>query len=151
MPMSNAQTHHSARGIWRVGGVPWAVAEPLPSTGRFASSRRSSADIPGQVTSEPWQDWMLGFLLVFFGLLVVANIFIPSPQGAWVRSLARLPLRAAEYAGLIAGSLGAAGGIYLALRQRLPNLSRGMGFGMLMAVIVQAALLVYWASLSAWE
>lgn len=143
--MSNAHTHGGANRLWCVGGVPWALPEPLTSAGRAAGYR--GAKSTGIVTAEPWQDWMLGFLLAFFGLLVAANILIPAPQGIWVQSLIQVPMRGASYAGLVAGALAVALGAYFGMRKRLPILSRGMAFGITMSMLVQVALLIYWYSL----
>ena len=140
--MSNAQSH-SANKVWRLGGVPWAVPEPLTSAGRSAGMVKKNST----VTAEPWQDWMLGFLLAFFGLLVAANILIPAPQDLWVQAMVASPARAAGYAGVVAGALAVAVGTYFAVRRRLPILSRGMGFGITMSLLVQGALLIYWYSL----
>src|SRR5579883_641965 len=147
--MSNAQTQNTVNSTWRLAGVPWTM--PMPSTdrapvaGRTTIAFRSSL---GLLTSEPWQDWAIGFLVSFFGLLLIANLMIPTPQAAWVQSLIRIPMRAATYGGVVAGGLILTGGVHLALRRHFPNLTRGIGFGMLMAVLVQVALLLYWGTLS---
>lgn len=136
--MSKAQSQ-SAGPTWRIA-VPWA-AEPLTSTG--ATTARATRG----VTTQPWQDWTLGFLLAFFSLLVTANIVIPTPQRPWVQSLFQQPGHAAVYAGIVGGALALAVGAYFGLRRRLPILTRGLAFGITMSVLVQLALLIYWYSL----
>jgi hypothetical protein len=101
----------------------------------------------GLLTSEPWQDWAIGFLVSFFGLLLIANVMIPAPQDVWVRSLLKVPMRAVGYAGLVSGGLVSLGIIQFAMRKRFPNVTRGMAFGMAMSLLVQAGLLLYWGTL----
>ena|SRR5579862_5899547 len=146
--MSNAQTRNSINSAWRLAGVPWTMPMPASdrseTTGRTKIAFRSSL---GLMTSEPWQDWAIGFLSSFFGLLLIANIMIPAPQDLWVRSLLKVPMRAVGYAGLVSGGLVSAGIVHFLSRKRFPIVTRGVGFGMTMAVLVQTALLLYWGCL----
>lgn len=134
---------------WRLAGVPWTM--PMPASDRPATTGRTKIAFGsslGLLTSEPWQDWTIGFLVSFFGLLLIANIMIPTPQDLWVRSLLKVPMRAVGYAGLVSGGLVSAGVAHFVLRKKFPIVTRGLGFGMLMAVLVQTSLLLYWGCLS---
>ena len=147
--MSNARTQDSMNTIWRVAGVPWTM--PVPSTDRPVAGGRTKIAFRsslGLLTSEPWQDWAIGFLASFFGLLLISNIMIPVPQDVWVRSLLKVPMRAVGYAGIVGGGLVFTGAVHFALRSKYPNVTRGVAFGMLMAVLVQLGLLLYWGTLN---